>query len=116
MNAVKDRLKKNKASEAIHLLVEARNKDQNNYDINYLLGVCYLVNGQYPNGVAAFKHLLTNSKPKKDVYLMLSVCFKKLEDYASAEGIVYTFLFSSTHASKSTPSTTRPTSTGVNCM
>lgn len=79
LEAVKEKLKKNRISEAIVMLEETKIKD--NYDINYLKGVCYLVNGEYEKGALTFRPLISHLKSKKDVYLMLSVCFKKLGDF-----------------------------------
>lgn len=52
LEAIKDKLKKSKITEAIAMLEEAKPKD--NYDIIYLKGVCYLVSGQYKTGALAF--------------------------------------------------------------
>lgn len=49
----------------------------NNYDINYLLGVCHLLNGEYNEAIGIFDFLLSK-KPKKNIYLLLSVCYKKI--------------------------------------
>lgn len=76
LDAIKDKLKKNKITEAITMLEETKIKDSS--DINYLKGVCYLVTGQYHAGILTFKSLLSSPKPKKDIYLMLSVCYKKI--------------------------------------
>lgn len=105
LEVVKEKLKKNKIAESIAILEDTKVKD--NYDINYLKGVCYLVSGQYHNGAAIFKSLINSPKPKKDIYLMLSVCFKKLEDYENTEAIVSSWLFSLIPAFKNFQSTMR---------
>ena len=53
------------------------------YEVNYFLGMCYLVNEQFGDALAIFKQQLLNH-PKKNLFLLLAVCYKKLEDFESA--------------------------------
>ena len=48
--------------------------------MNYLLGVCYLIKGSYDQAINIFDTLLER-KARKNIYLLLSVCYKKMEDY-----------------------------------
>ena len=50
------------------------------------------------------------SKPKKNIYLLLSVCYKKSERFQETQEIVHFSIFSSTSVSGTIPNTTRPTS------
>lgn len=55
--------------------------------MNYLLGVCYLIKGSYDQAINIFDTLLER-KARKNIYLLLSVCYKKMEDYDETEKIV----------------------------
>lgn len=81
-------MKGNQPIEAIEVLEKAAKK-QDAYEVNYLLGVCYIITEQYANSIAIFKNLLKfEKKPKKNIYLLLSVCYKKMEDFVNTEKIV----------------------------
>ena len=72
-----DELTKNNLNDAIEILKAALDKEQSNYDLNYLLGVCHLLNSSYEQAINIFDVLLAK-KPRKNIYLLLSVCYKKM--------------------------------------
>lgn len=48
--------------------------------MNYLLGVCLLISGSYEQAINLFDALL-EKKTRKNIFLLLSVCYKKIEDF-----------------------------------
>lgn len=116
LNTAKELLRGNQPREAIEVLQRAREKGFC-YEADYLLGVCFLITEQYPNAITLFRNLLkVGKKPKKNMFLLLSVCHKKLEDYANTERIVIPGLFSFRNACRNIPSSTKRTSTAANCL
>lgn len=77
IDKVYERLSKNKLLESISILQEALNSEPHNYDLNYLLGVCHLMSGSYEQAIDIFDQLL-QKKPRKNIFLLLSVCYKKI--------------------------------------
>jgi cytochrome c-type biogenesis protein CcmH/NrfG len=69
------------------VLNDALRVEQHNLDLVYLLGICYIFNSNYEEAIAIFEDML-RSKPKKNIYLLLSVCFKKTEKFEQTEDIV----------------------------
>lgn len=61
--------------------------------MKYLLGVCFLINGSYEQALNLFDSLL-EKKTRKNIFLLLSVCYKKIEEYQETENIVNLPLFS----------------------
>ncbi len=49
--------------------------------------MCYVIIDDYQHALEIYKGLLAR-KPKKNVYILLSVCYKKLEEYQNTEKIV----------------------------
>lgn len=90
IDRVYEELTKNNLHDAIEILKGTLEKESNNYDLNYLLGVCHLLNGSYEQAINIFDMLLAK-KPRKNIYLLLSVCYKKMEDYEETEKIVIYF-------------------------
>lgn len=110
---VNEHLRGNRLSEAITVLTEALQVEQQNYDLIYLLGICYIFDSNYEEAISIFEDML-RARPKKNIYLLLSVCYKKTERYEQTESIVTLVTFSSSSASPGSPNTTRPTSTAGN--
>lgn len=90
IDKVYEELARNNLAAAIEILEGALKSEQNNYDLNYLLGVCHLLNGSYDQAINVFDMLLCR-KPRKNIYLLLSACYKKMEDYEETENIVLAF-------------------------
>lgn len=80
IHSVNEHLKGNRLSEAIAVLNDALRIEPNNFDLVYLLGICYIFNAAYEEAIAIFEAML-RSKPKKNIYLLLSVCYKKTEKF-----------------------------------
>lgn len=55
--------------------------------INYFLAMCYLMSDDYANAIRLFKEQLV-AHPKKNLYILLAVCYKKLNEYESALELV----------------------------
>lgn len=53
----------------------------------YLLGICYIFTGSYEQAINLFDGLL-RAKPRKNIYLLLSVCYKKTEEFVKTEAVV----------------------------
>ena len=87
IDKVYEKLKKNKLEDSINILQEALNVEPNNYDMNYLLGVCLLISGSFEQAINLFDALL-EKKTRKNIFLLLSVCYKKIEDFRETEHIV----------------------------
>lgn len=88
---VEDFLKMNRLDEAIDLLLEAKKLEPNNYDLLYLLGICYIFNNSYEQAITIFQNLL-QAKPRKNIYLLLSVCYKRTDQLFNTENIVFIFV------------------------
>jgi hypothetical protein len=70
-------------------VLEKASKKQEVYEVEYWLGICFLITEQYNNAIVIFKNLMkVGKKPKKNIFLLLSVCYKKVEDYENCEKIV----------------------------
>ena len=80
IQSVNEHLKANRLSEAISVLNETLRIEPNNFDLIYLLGICYIFNASYEQAINIFQNML-KGKPKKNIYLLLSVCYKKTEKY-----------------------------------
>ncbi|EAS02746.2 tetratricopeptide repeat protein (macronuclear) [Tetrahymena thermophila SB210] len=77
--------KENNLSEAIQCFQEALKKDNRNLELNYLLGVCYLGKTEYERAVKEFLTVMEkNPNYRKNIYLLISIAFKKLDNIPSA--------------------------------
>ena len=76
-----EHLKNNRLVDAIDALRSALEVEHNHTDLQYLLGICYIFNGSYDFAIGIFEDMM-RSKPKKNTFLLLSVCYKKTEKYA----------------------------------
>lgn len=112
IQSVNEHLKGNRLGEAIEVLSAALRAEPNNLDLVYLLGICYIFNAAYEDAIAIFEGML-RGKPKKNIYLLLSVCYKKTERFEQTEQIVTRLPRSFSSASTASPNTTRPTSTAA---
>lgn len=81
-------LKENKLNEAIYTLKEALQKEPDHLDLQYLLGISYIFNAEYELAIDILGRMMSH-KPKKNFYLLLSVCYKKTERFAETEEIVH---------------------------
>ena len=52
----------------------------NNFDLNYLLGICHLISSSFEQAIGVFDNLL-KTQPRKNIYLLLSVCYKKIDNF-----------------------------------
>lgn len=111
---VNEHLKANRLREAIAALGEGLESEPHNQDLVYLLGICHIFNGAYPEATAIFEDMV-RGRAKKNIYLLLSVCYKKADRLRDTELIVLPLLFSCKTALGTSPSTTRPISTEENC-
>lgn len=107
IQSVNEHLKGNRLGEAINVLKEALRIENGNYDLVYLLGVCHIFNTAYEEAITIFESML-KGKHKKNVYLLLSVCYKKSDRLQQTEHIVSYSSLSSINASINTQSITRP--------
>lgn len=80
IQSVNEHLKANRLAEAINVLTETLRVEPNNFDLIYLLGICYIFNASYEQAIHIFEGML-KGKPKKNIYLLLSVCYKKTEKF-----------------------------------
>lgn len=62
------------------MLRQALDSESNNLDLQYLLGICFIFNNQYEEAITVLEEMM-RSKPKKNIYLLLSVCYKKCERF-----------------------------------
>ena len=69
-------LKNNHLVDAINVLEEALEVERNHVDLQYLLGICHIFNSSYDYAIIIFEDMM-RVKPKKNTYLLLSVCYKK---------------------------------------
>lgn len=76
IQSVNEHLKANRLADAIGVLKEALRVESGNFDLIYLLGICHIFNAAYEEAIAIFEAML-KGKPKKNIYLLLSVCYKK---------------------------------------
>lgn len=97
IHSVNEHLKGNRLGEAISVLKEALRIESGNYDLVYLLGVCHIFNASYEEAISIFESML-KGKHKKNVYLLLSVCYKKSDRLQQTEHIVCYPPFSSMSA------------------
>jgi uncharacterized protein HemY len=90
---VNEFLRVNQLRDAIGVLEQALEKEQNHTDLQYLLGICHIFNISYDEAIYIFEEMM-RTKPKKNTYLLLSVCYKKTERLEETEAIVRHFLLS----------------------
>jgi uncharacterized protein HemY len=77
---VNENLKKNELDEAVRTLKITLREHPNNFDLNYLLGICHLISSSFEQAIGVFDNLL-KTQPRKNIYLLLSVCYKKIDNF-----------------------------------
>ncbi|KRX11228.1 hypothetical protein PPERSA_07753 [Pseudocohnilembus persalinus] len=81
----KQYFKQNQLQNAIECFQQAISIDSDNLDSRYLMGVCFLQSLDYNKSISEFNQLLERNKAyKQNVYLLLSIAYKKKNDVNQA--------------------------------
>lgn len=106
-------MKNNQFEKGLAIFAECTNRDSNNLEAQYLLGVCAFHLEHHDEAITHFTELLTHDPQyRKNAYLFLAISHKKNQNLEESLHVVLVPLSSSLTLSTTTPNTSTPSSSG----